>query len=47
MMFEGNGAEEDDVIAANVEQVKARIATLIERNRRRRKGEPEQIGAGS
>jgi len=47
MMFEGNGAEEDDVIAGNVEQVKSRIATLIERNRRRRKGEPEQIGAGS
>ncbi len=47
MMFEGNGAEEDDVIGANVEQVKARIAALIEKNRRRRKGEPEQIGAGS
>jgi 1-acyl-sn-glycerol-3-phosphate acyltransferase len=39
MTFEGNGSEEDDVIAANVDQVKARIASLIELGRRRRRGE--------
>jgi 1-acyl-sn-glycerol-3-phosphate acyltransferase len=34
MMFEGNGSEEDDVILGYVAQVKAKIATLIERGRR-------------
>lgn len=40
MFFEGNGNEDDDVIGDNVAQVKDRIATLIEKNRRRRKGLP-------
>jgi hypothetical protein len=39
MMFEGTGAEEDEVIVANVEKVKGRIASLIDRGRRQRKGE--------
>ena len=30
MMFEGTGSEEDEVVAANVEKVKDRIAHLIE-----------------
>jgi 1-acyl-sn-glycerol-3-phosphate acyltransferase len=41
MMFEGTGSEEDEVVNAHVEQVKARIAGLIEVGRRRRRGEPE------
>jgi len=40
MFFEGTGSEEDDIVNANVAQVKDRIAGLIERGRRRRKGEP-------
>jgi 1-acyl-sn-glycerol-3-phosphate acyltransferase len=40
MFFEGTGSEEDDVVSANVAKVKDRIATLIERGRKRRKGEP-------
>jgi 1-acyl-sn-glycerol-3-phosphate acyltransferase len=40
MFFEGTGAEEDDVIATNVAQVKDRVASLIERGRKKRKGEP-------
>ena len=40
MFFEGTGSEEDDLIQANVEKVKDRIAGLIELGRRRRKGEP-------
>lgn len=40
MFFEGSGSEEDEVVAANVEEVKARIAGLLARGRRRRKGEP-------
>ena len=39
MAFEGNGSEEDDVIVANVEKVKARIGQLIDVGRRRRTGE--------
>lgn len=40
MFFEGTGSEEDDVIAANVAQVKDRVGSLIERGRKKRKGEP-------
>ena len=40
MFFEGTGSEEDDVISANVAQVKDRVASLIERGRKKRKGEP-------
>lgn len=40
MFFEGTGSEEDEVVLANVEKVKARIASLIETGRRRRRGEP-------
>ena len=36
---EGTGAEDDEVIAAHVDEVKSRIAALIERGRRRRSGE--------
>ncbi|MGK4002572.1 lysophospholipid acyltransferase family protein [Sorangium sp. So ce1036] len=39
MRFPGTGAEEDEVITAHVEQVKARIAELIEVGRERRHGE--------
>lgn len=39
MMFEGTGTEEDDVVLANVDKVKARIAQLIDIGRRRRTGE--------
>ena len=39
MTFEGTGAEDDEVIAAHVDEVKSRIAALIERGRRRRSGE--------
>ena len=40
MTFEGTGSEEDEVVNANVEQVKGRIASLIDTGKRRRKGEP-------
>ena len=36
MIFEGTGSEEDDVIEGYVAQVKAKIATLIDRGRRLR-----------
>jgi 1-acyl-sn-glycerol-3-phosphate acyltransferase len=39
MFFEGSGTEEDEVIQANVEQVKERIAGMIERQRKARRGE--------
>ncbi len=39
MTFEGTGTEEDDVVIANVEKVKSRIAQLIEVGRKRRTGE--------
>jgi len=40
MFFEGTGSEEDEVVAANVEKVKDRIASLIETGKKRRRGEP-------
>ena len=40
MVFEGNGSEEDEVVHGYVDQVKARIASLIETGRKRRRGEP-------
>jgi hypothetical protein len=40
MFFEGTGAEEDEVVHANVEMVKDRIASLIEVGKKRRRGEP-------
>ncbi len=39
MFFEGTGAEDDDVVSANVEKVKQRIAALIDLGRKRRTGE--------
>jgi len=39
MRFEGTGSEEDEVVAGYVDQVKSRIAQLIEVGRKRRKGE--------
>jgi 1-acyl-sn-glycerol-3-phosphate acyltransferase len=39
MFFEGTGSEEDEIVNANVEKVKARIAHLIEVGRKRRSGE--------
>jgi 1-acyl-sn-glycerol-3-phosphate acyltransferase len=41
MIFEGNGSEDDEVIAGYVEQVRSTIAGLIERGRRHRGGEGE------
>jgi len=38
MHFEGTGSEDDEVIAGYVEQVRSRIAEIIERGRRRRAG---------
>ena len=40
MFFEGTGSEEDEVVYANVEKVKDRIAGLIEMGKKRRRGEP-------
>lgn len=40
MFFEGTGTEEDEVIQANVDRVKDRIADLIAAGRKERKGEP-------
>lgn len=40
MLFEGTGSEEDEVIVENVSKVRARIASLLEDGRRRRRGEP-------
>jgi 1-acyl-sn-glycerol-3-phosphate acyltransferase len=42
MTFEGTGSEDDEVIAGYVDQVKARIAALIEDGRARRR---EKLGA--
>jgi hypothetical protein len=39
MRFEGTGSEEDEVVAGYVDQVKSRIAQLIDVGRKRRKGE--------
>jgi hypothetical protein len=38
MIFAGNGTEEDEVISGYVDQVKARIAALIEMGRKHRMG---------
>jgi 1-acyl-sn-glycerol-3-phosphate acyltransferase len=38
MRFEGTGAEADEVILANIEKVRARIAWLIEQGRKLREG---------
>jgi hypothetical protein len=43
MFFEGTGSEEDEVVHGYVEQVKERIAELIDAGRRRRKGEPALV----
>ncbi len=45
MVFEGTGSEEDEVVHGYVDQVKARIASLIETGRKRRRGEPSATGA--
>lgn len=39
MFFAGTGSEDDEVIAGYVEQVRSRIAEIIERGRRRRAGD--------
>src|SRR5262249_12603509 len=39
ILFEGTGAEDDEVVNANVEKVKDRIRRLIELGRKRRRGE--------
>jgi len=39
ILFEGTGAEDDEVVNANVEKVKDRIRHLIELGRKRRRGE--------
>lgn len=39
MVFEGTGAEEDEVVQANVDRVKDRISQLIQLGKRRRRGE--------
>ena len=41
MLFDGTGSEEDEVVLHYVDQVKARIAGLIDVGRRRRRGDPE------
>jgi 1-acyl-sn-glycerol-3-phosphate acyltransferase len=47
MVFEGTGSEEDEVVFAHVEAVKARIAQLIDVGRRRRKGESAHEQGGT
>jgi hypothetical protein len=39
MFFEGTGSEEDEVVYGYVEQVKERIASLIDIGKKRRRGE--------
>jgi hypothetical protein len=39
MFFEGSGTEEDEHVYANVDRVKSRIAELIDRGKKRRRGE--------
>jgi 1-acyl-sn-glycerol-3-phosphate acyltransferase len=39
MVFEGTGSEDDEVVHGHVDQVKARIASLIDTGRKRRRGE--------
>jgi hypothetical protein len=46
MLFSGTGSEDDEVIAGYVEQVRARIASLIEIGRARREGRaPGSLGS--
>jgi 1-acyl-sn-glycerol-3-phosphate acyltransferase len=47
MFFDGTGSEEDEVVYGHVEKVKERIASLIDQGRRRRRGEPPLVTAGS
>jgi 1-acyl-sn-glycerol-3-phosphate acyltransferase len=46
MTFSGSGSEEDEVIAGYVDQVKAKIAELIERGRQRRREKLAKCGPG-
>ena len=41
MLFEGSGTEEDEVVLQYVDRVKDRIRALIDKGRRRRRGDPE------
>ncbi len=47
MVFEGTGSEEDEVVQANVERVKDRIAHLIDVGSKRRRGEPVSVASDS
>lgn len=47
MMFEGTGSEEDEVVAANVQLVKDRIASLIDVGKKRRRGEIPALPRGT
>src|SRR5262249_40556189 len=47
MVFTGTGNEDDEVIAAHVEQVRDRIAELIEIGRRHRSGDAGHAGGSS
>ncbi|MGH7282388.1 MAG: 1-acyl-sn-glycerol-3-phosphate acyltransferase, partial [Polyangiaceae bacterium] len=40
LVFQGTGSEEDEVIFGYVEEVKRAVASLIDRGRRARRGEP-------
>ncbi len=40
LVFQGTGSEEDEVIFGYVDQVKREVASLIDRGRRARRGEP-------
>lgn len=40
MLFEGTGTEDDEIVHANVEAVKDRIANLVEAGKKHRRGEP-------
>jgi len=40
MRFEGDGSEDDEVIVGYVDEVKRRIAEMLDRGRRLRRGEP-------
>ena len=46
LVFEGNGAEEDDVILRYVERVKGAIAALIEKGREARRGHLAETASG-
>lgn len=47
MTFDGNGDEDDEIVAGHVERVRERIAQLIDVGRRRRRGELPRDVAGS